>query len=97
MSVSSESDQFSDAEARLEAAKDRLQQMYDEWEASGRQLIAYRGENAPFEHPYVKMIRETEAHIVKLAAEVKKAHRGPVPSAVPTIRKPKSANLRAVG
>lgn len=86
-----------DAEERYASAKARRDAIEAEWIRLNMPLVGYGSQNQEQEHVLVKMLREHDALLVKLGAELKRVHRGPVPSAVPSIRVPKSSKLRSVG
>lgn len=73
----------------------------DEWEACDppRPLLARGSTGQLVEHPLVKMIREHDILVGKLAEPLRKAHDGPEPVAVirRTIGKSKPSKLRSVG
>jgi hypothetical protein len=52
------------------------------WEKSGRPLLAVGSQGQEIEHPLVRMLRNHDLLIQKLAVDIKKAHSGPQPSAV---------------
>jgi hypothetical protein len=70
-----------------------------EWEAAGSPMLAKGSMGQLREHPLVKMLREHEVVVMRLAAPLQVRHRGPQPSAVLARSVPKSrgAGLRAVG
>jgi hypothetical protein len=73
---------FSAVDESYAAAKDRLEAMRREWEAGGCELLAQGSMGQVIEHPLVKMMRETEAHVAKLALQLqRRRHRGPAPVA----------------
>ncbi len=90
-------DTGSDAEERYRETVARRQMIDEMWVEAGRPLLSSGSTGQLQEHPLVKMMREHDALLVKLSTEVSKRHRGPQPSAVPSIRKPRSSKLRAVG
>lgn len=85
-----------DAERRYLDACDRRQRIVDRWAELDRPLTAAgsKGQLAP--HPLVTMLREHDLLCGQLAVPLRKRHRGPETSAVPSIRKPKSSSLKAV-
>ena len=83
--------------ARYDAAKLRLAAVSAEWERLGRPLVGFGSQNQEQEHTLMKMMRELEVQCLKLGEVVRKQHRGPAPSAVAGISRPRSARLRAVG
>ncbi len=89
-------DTVNDAEDRYRETVARRQMIEAMWNESGKPLLSSGSTGQLMEHPLVKMMREHDSLLVKLAAEVSKRHRGPQPSAVPSIRKPSSSKLRAV-
>ena len=85
-----------DAEGRYQDARARRQRILDRWEELDRPLMAAgsKGQLAP--HPLVTMLREHDRLCAQLAAPLRKRHRGSEPSAVPSIRRPRSSKLSAV-
>ncbi len=90
-------DTNSDAEERYRETVARRTAIQELWESLNKPLLSDGSTGQLQEHPLVKMMREHDALLVKLSLEVSKRHRGPQPSAVPSIRKPRSSKLRAVG
>ena len=80
---------FSDAERLYAEAVARRDAIRDTWSAEGEPLLATGSTGQLVEHPYVKMLREHDLLVDRLAAAVRKRHRGPEPSAV---LKPRSAS-----
>jgi hypothetical protein len=79
---------------RYEAACARREACENEWIALGEPLLTAGSKGQLIEHPLVKMLRDHDVLIDRLAARVKPAHAGPAPSAV--IRVSPAAQLRAV-
>ena len=89
-------DIFRDARRDYDEAMERLGAIRREWHGEGEPLLSVGSTGQPVEHPLVKMLRETEAHVKQLRADLRARHRGPVPSAVPGIVPSPAAKLRAV-
>jgi hypothetical protein len=87
-----------EAEARYAEAVARPEAIRDAWEAEGSPLLATGSTGQLVEHPYVRMLREHDLLVDRLATAVKRRNRGPEPSAVlkPSIGKSPAAKLRAV-
>jgi hypothetical protein len=87
-----------DAETRYLEAVSRRDAIRDAWEADGSPLLATGSTGQLVEHPLVKMLREHDILVDRLAVAVRKRNRGPEPSAVlkPSIGKSPAAKLRAV-
>lgn len=87
-----------EAESRYLEAVARRDAIRDTWEADGSPLLATGSTGQLVEHPFVKMLREHDLLVDRLAATVRKRHRGPEPSAVlkPSIGRSPAAKLRAV-
>jgi hypothetical protein len=81
-------DFFLDAELRYGEAVTRRDAIRDAWEAEGSPLLATGSTGQLVEHPYVKMLREHDVLVDRLAQSVRKRHRGPNPSAVPGLPAP---------
>jgi hypothetical protein len=81
-------DFFEDAEVRYRDAVARRDAIRDAWQAEGSPLLATGSTGQLVEHPYVKMLREHDVLVDRLAASVRKRHRGPNPSAVPGLPAP---------
>jgi hypothetical protein len=78
-------DFFEEAEGRYQDAVARRASIVEAWEEAGSPLLAEGSTGQLVEHPFVKMLREHDALVDRLAAGLKKrAHRGPAPSAVVT-------------
>ena len=73
-----------DAEGRYQDARERRQTILDRWGELDRPLTAAgsKGQLAP--HPLVTMLREHDLLCGQLAVPLRKRHRGPEPSAVPS-------------
>jgi hypothetical protein len=91
-------DFFAEAEARYREAVARRDAIQAAWEAEGSPLLARGSTGQLVEHPLVKMLRDHDLLVDRLAAAARRAHRGPVPSAVlkPSIGESPAAKLRAV-
>ena len=89
-------DFFEDAESRYKEAVSRRRAIRDAWEAEGSPLLATGSTGQLVEHPYVKMLREHDVLVDRLAASVRKRHRGPEPSAVPGLPAPLEQKIRRV-
>jgi hypothetical protein len=91
-------DFFADAEARYLEAVARRDAIRDAWIALEEPLLATGSTGQLVEHPLLKMIREHDILVDRLAAAARRRHRGPEPSAIlkPTIGKSPAAKLRAV-
>ena len=85
-----------DAEARYTEAVARREAIRDTWDAEGAPLLATGSTGQLVEHPLVKMLREHDLLVDRLATAVRKRNRGPEPSAVlkPSIGKSPAAKLR---
>jgi hypothetical protein len=81
-------DFLAEVEARYREAAERRDAIRDAWEAEGSPLLAHGSTGQLVEHPLVKMLREHDLLVDRLAARVKPAHRGPLPSAVPGLPAP---------
>jgi hypothetical protein len=83
-----------DAESlvRYEEAAARREQIKSLWELEGSPLLSEGSKGQLIEHPLLKMLREHDLLVQKLAVDVKKTHRGPIPSAV--IKPSPAAKLR---
>lgn len=86
-----------EASVLLTAAKERYQQIGELWTQEGCPLLTEGSQGQLVEHPLVKMQREHEKLIADLESRANIGRSGPQPSAVPSIKKPRSARLRAVG
>lgn len=75
-----------------EEAVGRRAEIIQLWEMEGKPLLTQGSTGQLVEHPLVKMIREHDALVQKLATDVRKTHRGPNPSAV--IKPSPAARLR---
>jgi hypothetical protein len=81
-------DFLADAESRYVEAVARRDAIRDAWEADGSQLLATGSTGQLVEHPLVRMLRDHDVLVDRLAAAVRRRHRGPEPSAVPGIPPP---------
>ena len=84
-----------DSERLYEGAMSRRQRILERWEELDRPLTAPGSKGQLVPHPLMTMLREHDMLCTQLAAPLRKRHRGPLPSAVPSIRRPKSSSLRA--
>jgi hypothetical protein len=91
-------DFFAEAEHRYLEAVARRDAISVAWEAENRPLLAVGSTGQLVEHPLVKMLREHDVLVDRLAASARRRHRGPEPSAVlkPTIGRSPAAKLRSV-
>ena len=91
-------DFFEDAQRRYLEAVTRRDAIRDTWQAEGSPLLATGSTGQLVEHPLVKMLREHDLLVDRLATSMRKRHSGPDPSAVitPSIGKSPAAKLRAV-
>jgi hypothetical protein len=83
-----------EATTAYETAVERVQMIAKEWDELGNPLTTRGSTGQTVPHPMIKMLQDAEVLADRLRKSVRKAHRGPAPSAV--IKPPKSANLRAV-
>jgi hypothetical protein len=86
---------LADAEDRYAEAVSRRELIRGEWEGQGSPLLAKGSTGQVVEHPLLRMLREHDVLVDKLAATVRKRHRGPEPSAV--VKPSPAARLRSVG
>jgi hypothetical protein len=87
-------DFLADAELRYLEAVERRGAIQEAWQAEGAPLLATGSTGQLVEHPLVKMLREHDLLVDRLAAAARVRHRGPVPSAV--VKPSPAARLRAV-
>ena len=85
-----------DLERLYREATGRYEAALRAWDEAGRPLLGKGSRGQVQEHALVTLLRTHELLLVRLAAPLRKRHRGPEPSAVPSIRKPKSSSLKAV-
>lgn len=92
-------DFFVEAESRYLEAVARRDAIRDAWEADGSPLLSSGSTGQLVEHPLVKMLRDHDVLVDRLAVPLRKRHRGPEPSAVikSSIGRSPAAKLRAVG
>lgn len=85
-----------DGEARYIEAVARRDAIRDAWEAEGSPLLSTGSTGQLVEHPYVKMLRDHDILVDRLAATARRRHAGPEPSAVlkPSIGDSPAARLR---
>jgi len=86
-------DHEEDALERYKDAVSRREQIKLLWEQEGSPLLSSGSQGQLIEHPLVKMLKEHDLLVQKLSSDIKKVHRGPVPSAV--IKPSPAARLRA--
>jgi hypothetical protein len=84
-----------DAERRYIEALGRRDAIRDAWEAEGSPLLSTGSKGQLIEHPYVRMLRDHDVLVDRLAAALRQRHRGPDPSAVPSITRSPGSMLRA--
>ena len=87
---------FEDAEVRYGDAVARRDAIRTAWTDAGEPLLAEGSTGQLVEHPFVKMLREHDVLVDRLAASVRKRHRGPEPSAVPGLPAPLEQKIRRV-
>ena len=92
-------DFLADAEGRYLEAVARRDAIQAAWVEEGSPLLAAGSTGQLVEHPLVKMLREHDVLLDRLAVAARRRHRGPEPSAVlsPAIGASPAAKLRAVG
>jgi hypothetical protein len=88
-------DLFFEAEARYKDAAARREAVRQAWSEAGEPLLSEGSTGQLVEHPFVRMMREHDVLVDRLAQSVRKRHRGPVPSAVPGLPAP-LANVRRI-
>lgn len=92
--TSHETDHEADALSRYQEAMERRDAINQMWEQEGSPLLSSGSTGQLIEHPLLKMLREHDLLVQKLAADVRKVHRGPQPSAV--IKPSPAAKLRVM-
>jgi hypothetical protein len=87
-----------DAERLYREALERREAIHAEWVRCGRRLLSEGSTGQLVEHPLVKMLREHDMLLDRLAVPLRKRHAGPDPSAVivPSIGESPAARLRSV-
>lgn len=87
-----------EAEARYLEAVARRDLIRDLWEADGSQVLSTGSTGQLVEHPLMKMLREHDVLVDRLAVSARRRHAGPSPSAVivPSIGQSPAAKLRKV-
>lgn len=85
-------DHEEEALARYTEAAARREQIKELWALEGSPLLSLGSKEQLIEHPLLKMLREHDLLVQKLAVDVKKVHRGPAPSGV--IKPSPAARLR---
>jgi hypothetical protein len=83
-----------EAQSAYETAVERVQMIAAEWDELGNPLTTEGSMGQTVPHPLIKMLQDAEMLADRLRKSVRKAHRGPAPSAV--VKPPQSAKLRAV-
>lgn len=73
---------MADAEQRYLEAVVRRAAIRDAWREEGEPLLATGSTGQLVEHPLVKMLREHDLLVDRLATAVRRRNRGPEPSAV---------------
>jgi hypothetical protein len=81
-------DFFPDAESRYAEAVARRDAIAKAWKAEGEPLLAAGSTGQLVEHPYMKMLRDHDLLVDRLAARTKPSRLGRPPSAVPGIPPP---------
>ncbi len=71
-----------DAQRLYDEAVERRDAILAAWEELGRPTLAEKPDGTPIEHPHLRMLRQHDLLIDKLAMPLKRAHRGPQASAV---------------
>jgi hypothetical protein len=91
-------DFLAEAETRYLEAVARRDAIRDAWQAEGSPLLSHGSTRQLVEHPLVKMLRDHDVLVDRLALPLRKRHRGPEPTAVVTssIGVSPAAKLRAV-
>jgi len=91
-------DFFAEAENRYREAVARRDAIRDAWISLEEPLLATGSTGQLVEHPLLKMLRDHDVLVDRLAVAVRKRNRGPEPSAVlkASIGKSPAAKLRAV-
>jgi hypothetical protein len=92
-------DFFTDAESRYLEAVARRDAIRDAWITLEEPLLATGSTGQLVEHPLLKMLRDHDLLVDRLASSARMRHRGPEPSAVleTSIGKSPAAKLRVVG
>ena len=87
-----------DSEGRYREAVARRDAIRQAWEADGEPLLATGSTGQLVEHPFVRMLRDHDVLVDRLATSARRRHRGPDPSAVlkPSIGASPATKLRAV-
>lgn len=90
-------DFFGDAEARYVEAVARRDAIRDAWDGEGAPLLATGSTGQLVEHPLVRMLRDHDLLVDRLAAAIRKRASGPQPSAVlkPSIGSSPASRLRS--
>jgi hypothetical protein len=81
-------DFFAEAEGRYAEAVARRDAIANAWKAEGEPLLAAGSTGQLVEHPLVKMLRDHDLLVDRLAARTKPSRLGRPPSAVPGIPAP---------
>ena len=90
-----DTDTENDALKRYDDAVERREQIKLLWEQEGQPLLSTGSQGQLIEHPLLKMLREHDLLVQRLAGDVRKQHRGPQPSAV--LKPSPAAKLREIG
>ena len=75
-------DVLADAEMRYAAAKSRRARIEKAWKAEGSPLLGRGSKGQTTEHPLMRMLRDHDALLLKLAHPLRRSHAGPEPSGV---------------
>lgn len=91
-------DFLTDAASRYAEAVARRDAIRDAWVAEGSPLLSTGSTGQLVEYPLLKMLREHDVLVDRLAVPLRKRHRGPEPSAVvsSSIGESPAAKLRVV-
>jgi hypothetical protein len=91
-------DLVAEAEARYRDAVERREAIRAQWVEEGSPLLSWGSTKQLVEHPLLKMLRDHDLLVDRLAVSARARHRGPEPSAVlqPSIGESPAAKLRAL-
>jgi hypothetical protein len=91
-------DLLTEADRRYQEAVARRDAIVRAWESEGSPLLSAGSTGQLVEHPLVKMLRDHDLLVDRLAEAVRKRHRGPEPAAVlkSSIGQSPASKLRAV-
>jgi hypothetical protein len=81
-------DFFAEAEGRYAEAVARREAIAAAWKAEGQPLLATGSTGQLVEHPFLRMLRDHDLLVDRLAARTKPSKLGRPPSAVPGIPPP---------